>query len=114
MSDEIKKIMTGGSKSSEEMSPEIKEKLNELKDTVMEAINKLKEEGNKIPFAKLHELTQLDYALISDIILALIMEKRLLGFINDFGTDAYDDDILILRDKRLVDDLEPEYETGYT
>ena len=114
MSDEIKEIIRGSS-GKEELRPEVQAKIKELKRELLDSINSLKGKyDNNIPFSAIYEQTNIEYDLISDIILALIMEKELLGFINDGGTEQLDDDILILREKRMVDELEPEYETGYS
>jgi len=113
MSDDLKEIMrTKGD--SQELPPEVAAKLQEVEEKLLGIINDLAEEySNNIPFTVLKEKSEYDYQVISDVLLHLIMQKKLLGFINDGGTESLDDDILIIRDSRFVDTLEMDYETGY-
>lgn len=38
-------------------------------------------------------------------VMTLLFQKQILGFINDKGTDAISDDIIILRKSRLIDSM---------
>jgi hypothetical protein len=77
---------------------------------IYEAIQKYRSE---IPFKLIHEATGLDYEMIKQCVLELILAKKVTGFINDSSTaDDLTDDILIIRDERFVDVMDPGYETG--
>ncbi|MHA2029838.1 MAG: hypothetical protein ACW99Q_10635 [Candidatus Kariarchaeaceae archaeon] len=77
---------------------------------IYEAIQKYRSE---IPFTLIHEATGLDYEMIKQCVLELILAKKVTGFINDSSTaDDLTDDILIIRDERFVDVMDPGYETG--
>jgi hypothetical protein len=77
---------------------------------IYEAIQKYRSE---IPFTLIHEATGLDYAMIKQCVLELIIAKKVTGFINDSSTaEDLTDDILIIRDERFVDVMDPGYETG--
>ncbi|MDH5403821.1 MAG: hypothetical protein OEZ01_18480 [Candidatus Heimdallarchaeota archaeon] len=87
--------------------------IGRIKTKMLEIIPELaKECDNSIPFTKIKEITGFDYKIISETLFNLIMEKQILGFINDAGTDDLSDDIFIVRSQRIIDTLEPEYETG--
>ncbi|MHA2170503.1 MAG: hypothetical protein ACXAB7_11475 [Candidatus Kariarchaeaceae archaeon] len=77
---------------------------------VYEAIQKYRSE---IPFVAIHEATGIDYDMIKQCVLELILAKKVTGFINDSSTaDDLTDDILIFRDERFIDVMDPGYETG--
>ncbi len=88
--------------------------LSQEKQMIMDFIPGLVVEFDKeIPFKILHERTLLDYPTIKEAILQLLMEKKLTGFLNDSATtDDLTDDILIIRDQRFVDVMEPSYRVG--
>lgn len=112
MADELKEAMT--TRQSVEITPEMKMRIKAVKDQFNDIIPGLaKKYDNSIPFSALKEETNRPYQLISDVVLALIMEKRITGFINDGGTEALDDDVLIIRESRFMDTLVKDYKTGY-
>ena len=65
-----------------------------------------------IPYTKFYADTDYSYDLIQVAVLHLIMTKKILGFINDRSTSDLSDDILILREKRIIDEIESSYRTG--
>ncbi|MHA2503601.1 MAG: hypothetical protein ACXAE3_12110 [Candidatus Kariarchaeaceae archaeon] len=112
MADELKKVMRSTPNST--ITPEMKERIEKLKSKFAELIPGLATTyENEIPFSAIKEETNHPYQVISEVILSLILEKRITGFINDGGTEELDDDILIIRNSRLVDEMEPKYETGF-
>ena len=113
---DIKDIMKMGiNKGESTMDSQVHAKIEEIKIELLKIIPDLaREHSNEIPFKILNKKTKYDYQVISDIILNLIMEKKLIGFINDSGTEDLSDDILIIKEKRFLDSLEVEYTTGYS
>ena len=97
-----------------ELSPEEQQQVAKMLENLQSLIFELKDEcESNIPFSILHEKTGLDYPIIKTCILQLIMSNNILGFINDNGTsEDLSDDILIIRDKRFIDEMEPDYRTG--
>ena len=65
-----------------------------------------------ILYTTLHKETGYSYDLIQVAVMHLIMTKKIIGFINDRSTSDLSDDILILREKRIIDELESSYRTG--
>ncbi|MCH8907410.1 MAG: hypothetical protein IH840_10005 [Candidatus Heimdallarchaeota archaeon] len=87
--------------------------LRERNDIILNLIYELKVElNNEIPLIKLHEKSGYDLSDIQESLMQLLMEKKFLGFINDQSTPDLSDDILIVREKRILDELEPEYRVG--
>ncbi|MHA2250984.1 MAG: hypothetical protein ACXAD7_11515 [Candidatus Kariarchaeaceae archaeon] len=86
--------------------------LSQEKEMILNFIPTLAMElNNEITFQVLHEKTMLDFTTIKDALTQLIIEKKVTGFINDSGTaEDLTDDILIIRDIRFVDHMEPKYE----
>lgn len=93
--------------------PDIQD-LDQEKQMIIDFIPNLSIEfKNEIPFQAFKDATLLDFTTIKDALLELIMEKKITGFINDSSTaDDLSDDILILRDQRFVDRMEPSYRVG--
>jgi len=89
------------------------EKLKQVKEKIKSILPELKTEfKNEIPFSAIHERTQIPFELIQVIVLDLLMNKDILGFINDKSTSELSDDILMIREKRIIDSIEPEFRTG--
>lgn len=92
---------------------EDKEKILLASDKLMELLPELSAKyGNEIPYTTIHEETGFSFELIQIAVMHLIMTQSILGFINDKSTSDLSDDILIIRDKRILDELEPGYRTG--
>lgn len=87
--------------------------LRKRNDIILNLIYELKVElNNEIPLIKIHEKSGYDLSDIQQSLMQLLMEKKFLGFINDQSTPDLSDDILIVREKRILDELEPEYRVG--
>ena len=107
----IKSVKGTESNSSKEVE---KEKILDASNTLMELLPELLAKyGNEVPYTTLHEETGFDFELIQVAVMHLIMTQSILGFINDRSTSDLSDDILIIREKRIMDEIEPEYRTGW-
>ena len=98
----------------DEVLKDIKENLPEVTDLSLE--NKEKFEillraiknmnKSEITLQELNDETGFDFELLTGLITHALITKRLWGFVNDSGTEELEDDILILRDSRLIDEIE--------
>lgn len=99
--------------SSEDQKDEDKELILSASETILKFLASSKDHfPDGIPYTVLHEETNYSYDLIQIAVMHLIMTKKIFGFINDRSTSDLTDDILILREKRIIDDIESSYRTG--
>ncbi|MHA2029727.1 MAG: hypothetical protein ACW99A_13705 [Candidatus Kariarchaeaceae archaeon] len=108
-----KKIIESIQNQSKEQKEIEKQKILVASETVLNLISSVSDEHpDGIPYTLIHDKTGLSYDLIQVAVMHLIMTKAVLGFINDNSTSDLSDDILILREKRIIDDFESSYRTG--
>lgn len=109
-----KKIIMSINKENAEDQKEVdKQKILSASETILNFLPSLSEKHpDGIPYTILHEQTNYSYDLIQVAIMHLIMTKKIFGFINDRSTSDLTDDVLILREKRIIDDIESSYRTG--
>jgi hypothetical protein len=112
--DEDSKKMIESIKTQDDDQKEIeKQKILSASDTILNLISSISDEyPDGIPYTLIHDKTGISYDLIQVAVMHLIMTKAILGFINDKSTSDLSDDILILRQKRIIDDIESSYRTG--
>ncbi len=60
---------------------------------------------DEIPFDVMSKSLEMDFETLNKCLLTLILEKEIIGFINDKQTSDKSDDILILRDQHLIDKI---------
>ncbi|OLS23947.1 MAG: hypothetical protein HeimC2_24620 [Candidatus Heimdallarchaeota archaeon LC_2] len=90
-----------------------KEKIMEASDKLLQLLPELSAKyGNEVPYTTIKEETGYSFEMIQVAVMHLIMTQSILGFINDQSTSDLSDDILIIREKRILDEIEPEYRTG--
>ncbi|MCE7734593.1 MAG: hypothetical protein GPJ54_06940 [Candidatus Heimdallarchaeota archaeon] len=97
----------------DDQTKENKEMILSASEAILNSLPSLSEKyPDGIPYTVLHEGTNYSYDLIQVAVMHLIMTKKIYGFINDRSTSDLTDDILILREKRIIDELESSYRTG--
>lgn len=92
---------------SDSLDPNLLDKYN----TIVELVRaNYKQMNGEISFKWIHEQTSYNYDVINALLTQALMRKDLIGFINDMLTDDLGDDILYIREKRLVDDEEYQFD----
>ena len=99
---DLKKVLKDNLPADNELSEELISKLNELLNAV-EELKQVEGFNNEITFAELNEKTKIPFDILSPLITYALLNKKIVGFINDNGTEGPEDDILLIRDTRLID-----------
>jgi hypothetical protein len=99
---DLKKVIQDNLPGDSELSDELLGTLNELLNAVDE-LKEVKGFDNEITFAELHEKTKIPFDILSPLITYALLNQRIVGFINDNGTEGPEDDILLIRETRLID-----------
>lgn len=99
---DLKKVLKDNLPGDNELSEELLAKLVELLDAV-EELKQVDGFNNEITFAELNEKTQIPFDILAPLITYALLNKKIVGFINDNGTEGPEDDILLIREKRMID-----------
>jgi len=99
---DLKKVLKENLPANDELSEELLNKLVELLN-VIDELKKVDGFDNEISFAELNEKTQIPFDILAPLITYALLNKKVVGFINDNGTEGPEDDILLIRETRMID-----------
>ncbi len=99
---DLKKVLKDNLPADNELSDELLSKLSELLN-IIEELKQVKGFDNEITFAELNEKTKIPFDILAPLITYALLNKKVVGFINDNGTEGPEDDILLIREKRMID-----------